>query len=205
MNKKDIEKGATIEAEHLKSLKKYLKPGVNLKNVARTIAKDHIKEDKNYYNKLAKSTLSETRTPFVIHKAKPPYNAEGKTNFNIRNKPGVYIVYKKTASGRQALKYIGFSRTDVYKALYRHLQSWEDPKQTRITFKQKNNLLVKVIYCKNAETAQKLEGALILKYKPLQNINKYKDFIIDETERKLLKQLGQIKPGIYEMEGDLPF
>lgn len=151
------------------------------------------------------SGLSETRTPFVVHKASAPYNKEGKTTFNIRNKPGVYLIYKKTASGRQALKYVGFSRSDVYKALYRHLQEWKDPSQTRITFKQYNNLLVKVIYCRSGEIAKKLEGALILKYKPIRNINKYKDFITDETDRALLKKLGQIKPGIYELEGDLPF
>ena len=149
--------------------------------------------------------MNKTRTPFVVHKTKPPYDSKGKTTFNIRGKPGVYIIYKKTASGREALKYVGFSRTDVYKALYRHLQNWDDPKQQRITFKNLAGIVVKVIYCKNSQTAKKLEGALILKYKPIRNINKYSDFIIDESEKELLKQLGQIKPGIYEYKEDLPF
>lgn len=205
MKETDIKKGAEIEAEHLESLKKYLKPGVNLKTVARTIAKDHLNENKDYYNTLKAIGLKDSKSNYAIHKTAPPYNKEGKTNFNIRNKPGVYIIYKLTASGRQALKYVGFSRSDVYKALYRHLQEWKDPKQTRVTFKQYNNIRVKVIYCKNGQIAKKLEGALILKYKPLRNINKYADFIIDESERKILKELGQIKPGIYELEGDLPF
>lgn len=56
---------------------------------------------------------------------KPPYNDEGRTNFPARHVPGCYLIYRDGAWDRQ-LRYVGMSASDVYKALYRHFQVWND-------------------------------------------------------------------------------
>lgn len=50
-----------------------------------------------------------------------PYRENGKTTFNIQNRPGVYMIYKD-----DVLKYIGYGGKNVYKTLYRHFQKWND-------------------------------------------------------------------------------
>lgn len=201
--KSQLEKGTLIELEHSKSLKKFLKPGVSMKAVAKAIATDHLKEDKNYYKKLSliEPGLKEKNPGFVVQKAQTPYLDNGKTRFNIRNVPGVYLIYKNSE-----LVYVGFSASDVYKALYRHLQSWNDKHQQRITFKSEKGITVRMIYTNSGAKARKLEGALIIKHKPPLNINKYDGFITDESEKKLLKDLEEAKiHSVLNSEEDLPF
>lgn len=204
MNKADLKKGTKIELEHSKSLKKYLKPGVKLKDVARDIAKDHLKESPQYYKKLAlieTGLKDENKINLVVNKALPPYNNKGKTTFNIRNKPGVYLIYKNSE-----LLYVGFSASDVYKALYRHLQEWNDPKQQRVTYKQIKGIKVRVVYTRTGAKARSLEEALILKHKPPHNINKYDGFIMDNQNKDVLKEFTESpKDSIYMEPGDLPF
>ena len=147
------------------------------------------------------SQLSEPRQNLVVQKALPPYNDKGKTTFNLRNQSGVYLIYKANV-----LQYVGFSRTDVYKALYRHLQKWNDPAQQRIVFKDLKGITVRMVYCKSGAMAQRLEGALILKHKPPLNINQYDGYVIDEKEKQTLEEFNEApKEGIYNYKGDLPF
>jgi hypothetical protein len=54
MNKKELAKGAKVEMEHAETIKKFMKKGVSVKTVARSIAKDHLSESPNYYKQLAK-------------------------------------------------------------------------------------------------------------------------------------------------------
>lgn len=54
MNKKELERGTRIEMEHAQTIKKFMKKGVSVKTVARSIAKDHLEESPNYYKQLAK-------------------------------------------------------------------------------------------------------------------------------------------------------
>lgn len=136
----------------------------------------------------------------VVEKKRTPYNANGKTNFNIRNKPGVYVIYQNGI-----IVYVGFSFKDVYKALYRHFQKWKDKTQQRIVFDDLKSILVRVIYCKSGAKAKSLEGALIIKHRPELNINKYDGFITDEKEKALLKELDETKPGIYQYKGEIDF
>jgi len=110
-------------------------------------------------------------------KLKKPYNENGKTNFKIRHKAGVYLIFK---AGE--IRYIGFSRTDVYKALYRHFQTWKDPIQQRITYKNIKGIKVRVVYCNTPKDADRLEKALIIKMQPPDNIDKY--WINNETDEK---------------------
>jgi hypothetical protein len=49
INKKQLERGTKEEMEHSETIKKYMKKGVSVKEVARSIARDHIKIDPNAY------------------------------------------------------------------------------------------------------------------------------------------------------------
>lgn len=191
MAKTELKKGIRIEREHFKSLKPFLKPGVKFAQVSKAIAKDHIKEDPKYYAKLKRAGLKDpNKTGLVVQKAQSPYLDNGKTRFNLRNTPGVYLVYENSK-----LVYVGFSASDVYKAMYRHFQKWTDKNQQRITFKDLKNITVRMVYTKTGSKARKLEGALILKHKPPLNINQYDGFITDESEKKVLKEFETA--GIY--------
>jgi excinuclease UvrABC nuclease subunit len=110
-------------------------------------------------------------------KGKPPYNADGKTNFRYTSgKPGVYVILREGE-----IVYIGHSKSDVYKTLYRHFQSWNDPTQVRVTFNKqlkRRKFICRVVLCTPMQ-AERLERALILKHKPKYNTFKYTLF--DET------------------------
>lgn len=96
----------------------------------------------------------------------PPYTDTGRTTFPARQRPGVYVIKK---AGR--LRYIGFSTTDVYKALYRHFQVWNDRSRPdpRVVYRQLADVRVRVIYTDNASQAARLERALIIRFQPPDN------------------------------------
>lgn len=50
----EIEKGIKAEYEHAKTIAKFKREGVSVRDVARSIAEDHLKEDPHYYSKLEK-------------------------------------------------------------------------------------------------------------------------------------------------------
>ncbi len=135
-------------------------------------------------------------------KLAPPYNSKGKTTFNVRNSPGVYMIYKNSD-----LRYVGFSAKDVYKALYRHFQSWEDKRQVRVTYERLAGIKVRVIYCNNSINADRLEKALIIKYKPSDNPNQYwLDYQADEKEKQILSDyIDEPQSDIIQYKKDLPF
>jgi excinuclease UvrABC nuclease subunit len=115
------------------------------------------------------------------YRRQAPYT-NGKTNFRYTaGKSGVYLIYKN-----DSLKYVGMSKTDVYKTMYRHFQSWNDPTQIRITYNGKSKALrVRVILCTPAQ-AVRLEKMLILKHKPKDNPNKYNSFKPVQLDKKAL-------------------
>jgi excinuclease UvrABC nuclease subunit len=116
-------------------------------------------------------------------RALTPYNKEGKANFPARNKSGVYLIYKG-----ETLTYIGHSKSDLYKTMYRHFQSWNDRTQIRVSYKQDSQYKVRVIYC-SPTNAVKLEKALIVKYKPKDNPEKYDLFTLKERDKAMIKEV----------------
>jgi hypothetical protein len=106
---------------------------------------------------------------------RPPYKPNGRTTFNVRGVPGVYVIY----NGRSPV-YVGQGR-DVYRALYRHFQSWDDPKQVRVTYGKRGGYTVRVIYTTRHPQAVRLERALILKYKPQDNPTKLKTYELTDS------------------------
>jgi len=96
----------------------------------------------------------------------PPYTATGRTTFPARRRPGVYVIKR---AGR--LRYIGFSTVDVYKALYRHFQTWNDRSRPdpRVVYRNHADVRVRVIYTDSASQAARLERALIIRFRPPDN------------------------------------
>lgn len=134
-------------------------------------------------------------------RGQPPYNKEGKTNFRYTSgKPGVYLIYRDGV-----LVYIGSSKSDVYKTMYRHFQSWNDPTQVRVTFQKQ--LKRRQFRCRVVLTtpiqAERLERALIVKHKPKYNTYKY--LLFDETERERRAKTKLVKEFIGTPVESCPF
>ena len=53
-----VKQGTEIEMEHAKTIAEFKKQGISLKEVARKIAKDHLKENPNYYKIISKLKLA---------------------------------------------------------------------------------------------------------------------------------------------------
>lgn len=131
-----------------------------------------------------------------------PYQANGRTTFNLQGLPGVYLIYVN-----DVIDYIGFSGTSVYKALYRHFQKWNDKSQVRVTYnKKQSNITVRVVYTRTKQYAFKLEKALINKYHPKSNPSQYETYEPTNGDiEKLDEYLASQTNPIAEFYGDIPF
>lgn len=131
-----------------------------------------------------------------------PYQANGRTTFNLQGLPGVYLIYVD-----DTVDYIGYSGKNLYKTLYRHFQSWNDPSQIRIVYtKQQKNITVRVVYTKTAAHAYRLEKALINKYSPKSNPTQYESYEPTRGDvAKLDEYLQSQTNPIAEFYGDIPF
>jgi len=109
-----------------------------------------------------------------------------------KKQKGVYILKKNNE-----IVYVGYSGSNLYKTLTRHFQSWEDRKQTRITYSKSENIKARVILTTTAQQAAKLEKALILKYKPTDNPNKYEQYILNLSDNNLINN--------YQDSAEAPF
>jgi excinuclease UvrABC nuclease subunit len=85
--------------------------------------------------------------------------------FRQRNRPGAYIIKR----GNKYL-YVGFSKSDVVRAMYRHFYPWDSEQYRAVFSKDDKNIKVRVIYTNKPEQAARLEAALIKKYQPESNI-----------------------------------
>lgn len=106
---------------------------------------------------------------------------------------GVYIIKYK---GK--IVYIGLSRSDLRNTLYRHFQVWNDRRTDwtkklqpydRVSYsgKDRDNFLIKVVFCKTAIEAEMLEQLLIKKFKPKDNSLKIYLYSQDEYNRMAVK------------------
>ena len=132
--------------------------------------------------------------PYYQDKFKMRHSAR----FSDRNKSGVYMIYKNAR-----LVYVGYSSSSVYKALYRHFQQWNDKNQVRVTYNP-TEVKVRVIYCTPSQ-ADKLEKALIIKYKPKDNPQQYDLYEADKSEIKVLEKFENDTPLIYNSDLETPF
>lgn len=113
---------------------------------------------------------------------KPPYDKNGRTTLRHTNgKKGVYLI---KVNGK--LRYIGYSGSNLYKTIYRHFQSWDDPRQARVTYKDildRERVTVRVVLTNRSDQAAKLEKALILLHQPADNPDKLERYT--DTPEKL--------------------
>jgi predicted GIY-YIG superfamily endonuclease len=130
-----------------------------------------------------------------------PYAMGLSTTFNLRNVGGVYIIFKKNT-----MVYCGYSKTNLYKTLYRHFQEWKTSSQVRTIYKNLNDITVRVIYCKDGNQASRLEKAIIIKYKPRDNTNKYNQYTMDFKEKEIFDLVSGLKvQPIIQNEEENPF
>jgi len=131
----------------------------------------------------------------IKSKLNPPYK-NGKP-FYTAKQPGTYLIYKNSK-----LVYVGFSSYNVYKTMYRHFQRWNDPTQVRVIYNPNDpGIKVRVIYT-TAARSKKLEKALILKYAPKDNPEKYNSYVLDKKSEKVLNDAENEFTAIND---DLPF
>ena len=152
-------------------------------------------------NSPRRKTLSSKPQVIAKDKLKPPFYIDGKTSFSLQNISGVYMIYE---DGK--LVYIGYSKKDVYKALYRHFYPYrEKPKQERKYWKDTKNIKVRVIYTNTPGRAENLEIALIQKYKPKLNTVQYKAWLPNQKEKSILEIYENSNDIVINTDEDLPF
>lgn len=101
------------------------------------------------------------------------------------NRAGVYIIKENNK-----IVYVGMSKGNLYKTLYRHFQQWHHSQQEVVTYVNKlsrNRYTVRVILCTPLQ-AEKLERGLIIKYKPRDNEIKYNGYQLKLTDKKIIEQ-----------------
>lgn len=129
-----------------------------------------------------------------------PYNSKGRSNLGFCNhRSGVYLIYKDGT-----LVYVGYSGYNLYKTCTRHFQRWDSKYQKVVTYYNKlgsYDFKVRIIMCTPAR-AERLEKALIVKYKPKDNPNKLPGYELSGSEIKTLEDFKQAPALNYD---DVPF
>ena len=144
---------------------------------------------KNRFMTAAKKTGKKTK----LFKA----YTDGKPSFKKQGISGVYFIFNRD----KKLKYIGFSASCVYKALYRHFQSWNDKTQERFTYPR--DYYVRLIIT-SPTRAQDLEKYLILKMSPPDGLIKYNKYS-PEKENKMKHIIENLETGKEVDEEIIPF
>lgn len=118
-----------------------------------------------------------------------PYKKPQSTNLKFtENRSGVYLLKRK---GDTKPVYVGMSGSNLYKTITRHFQSWNDPSQVRVTYSQKSDIMIRVIFT-TPKQAERLERYLVLKYKPVDNPNKYESYQLDAFDKTVVKSFDNV-------------
>lgn len=114
---------------------------------------------------------------------------------NGRLNKALKLDYRKRQNGVYLIKYkgkivyIGYSAGSLYKTITRHFQSWKDQSQIRITYPQSEVYKIRIVYTRTGNQAAELERALILKYKPKDNPNKYENYLFTKNEKNTITEI----------------
>lgn len=130
-----------------------------------------------------------------VSRAKPAYK-NSRPTFKTRRRPGVYMIYVNGT-----LRYVGFSRYDVYRTMYRHFQSWQDSRQIRIIYPRHPEVKIRVIYTNTPKQAATLERALRIKYQPTDNPQQLLNVEPTRQEERIYDEFNKI----YTYDGTDPF
>ena len=104
-----------------------------------------------------------------------PYDENNKTNLPkiTKKKYGVYFFRSRKT---KEVIYIGHSSSNLYKALYRHFQIYNDSdKQIRNYYAARSNYEV-MVAISSKQNAYKLERHFILEYNPRDTTHKYEKY-----------------------------
>jgi len=114
------------------------------------------------------------------------YKQPRKSNLtHLKGKKGVYIIFEEYR-GRRKIVYVGHSQHDLYKIITRHFQSWDDPKQRRVTYNTQGNKKYSVqVILANYHDIPILEKNLVYNLKPRDNDLKYESIINDIGEGRI--------------------
>jgi len=107
-----------------------------------------------------------------------------KVNFSRKlfDRSGVYLIFGKN----NKLVYVGHSKSDLYKTVLRHFQSWNDKTQFRAVYNRRTHS-IRLISTTKAK-AYNLESALIKKYKPKDNTQKL-NLIPNPKDKRALSEM----------------
>lgn len=131
-----------------------------------------------------------------------PYDDRGRPRFKDRDRPGVYVIIENGVP-----VYVGMSKTDLYKTMYRHFQQWNDRTQVRVTYNPNNPAIkTRVVYTNTPNQAATLERALIIKLAPRDNPQKLLNYTTSPSEENAYRQYVETETeSIKQYEGDSPF
>jgi hypothetical protein len=92
----------------------------------------------------------------------------------MRDKPGVYFIKENNE-----LVYVGMSRCNLLKALYRHFQHWKSWNQRRVSYKHdlKTHAYEIAVITTERDHAHETEKAYILKFNPRDNYDRYEEYM----------------------------
>lgn len=105
-------------------------------------------------------------------------------------KPGVYLIKEDNS-----LVYVGMSGKNLYKTLYRHFEAWNHRQQEVVTYHNKlkrHKYSVRVVSC-TAKQAEALEKALVIKHRPRDNENKFTQYSLNFSDKKVLDTYNDLK------------
>lgn len=100
-----------------------------------------------------------------------PYNGDRSNISFAKGKTGVYLI---AVNGE--IRYVGYSESNLEKTCLRHFQSWSDNTQTRVTYRSRTDVTVRIILTTPARAAE-LEKALIIRLRPADNPNKLNAYL----------------------------
>ena len=103
------------------------------------------------------------------------------------NISGVYIIRK---ANTEKIIYVGSSKSQIKKTIYRHFQEWSSDREQRHERKvySKTGIEIKILLCTPAR-ALNLEKLLIIKHQPIDNPIKYNQIkIAFEDDKRAAEQ-----------------
>lgn len=118
-----------------------------------------------------------------------PYEGKRTTFLNTQFKSGVYLIKKKD-SGK--IVYVGHSKNNLYRTLYRHFQKWTHSQKV-ITYSDPNQYTVRVILTTPTQAAR-LEAYLIQKYNPVDNEHKMVKYENTNTGKSEYEKMKEAAP-----------
>lgn len=134
-----------------------------------------------------------------VYKVRPTHKRKNAHNLKVfEGRAGAYIIYAREHDEPQSaakMVYIGSSATNVAKTILRHFQRWYSKSNNypdRISYYYRARLGPKAevftvaVTLTTAEEAYELEKALIMKYQPADNRQKYeriKESLVTEQQQ----------------------